>query len=332
MGRETGTRYNHCSLLQHLSEATILFDDHNMPLVDFIIRWLSEVKNRGLLHPNWHRGTPKSVSWATIEKYANSIAGALRLVHYYTTKIPFGIELAADPQWKVFTEGLKYKAKSSKPHQDLPTKPDEVFEAIRRGMTSDEEIERKAAAVLMWSWLTAARIGDMTQVRIEDIRVNASTGSATVTFRRGKGVRQRADKQAYTLDILIGDPSSSEPIEKNWWSLAMESMRNSSNGWLWQCQSREERVKLGEAAAKLLNNAFTQRSIRRGAAQAMARAGISEETIMKFTGHSNVKSLRIYLDYGMAYVRGNAETRKASEALLPTRSGGTQHGRVHSTS
>jgi hypothetical protein len=43
-----------------------------------------------------------------------------------------------------------------------------------------------------------------------------------------------------------------------------------------------------------------QRSIRRGSLMALASTGISEKELLHFSGHTNVTTLRRYLDWGRA--------------------------------
>ena len=61
------------------------------------------------------------------------------------------------------------------------------------------------------------------------------------------------------------------------------------------------------------------RAMRRGALQTMALAGVSAETLMTFSGHTNDKTLKRYLDWGRLF--GAAET--AGRAAARHLAGGT---------
>ena len=50
-------------------------------------------------------------------------------------------------------------------------------------------------------------------------------------------------------------------------------------------------------ALRVINPDLEQRSIRRGALQAMAENGVSEEMLMRFSGHTQVTTLRRYLNW-----------------------------------
>ena len=50
-----------------------------------------------------------------------------------------------------------------------------------------------------------------------------------------------------------------------------------------------------------MNRSLEQRSLRRGAIQALAKSpGITDEVLMMFSGHTQVATLRRYLSWGVA--------------------------------
>jgi hypothetical protein len=75
------------------------------------------------------------------------------------------------------------------------------------------------------------------------------------------------------------------------------------NGFLWPMPSAKAREQLGTQVRLLLREVcgdpdLGQRSIRRGALQYLSAQGVPEATMMHFSGHSRVETLRRYLSWG----------------------------------
>jgi hypothetical protein len=76
---------------------------------------------------------------------------------------------------------------------------------------------------------------------------------------------------------------------------------------------------MGKVVATALKQAdpeLEQRSIRRGALQHMASDGeTSEETLMMFSGHRRVETLRRYLDWGKKHALREGRGKAAAASL-----------------
>ena len=70
-------------------------------------------------------------------------------------------------------------------------------------------------------------------------------------------------------------------------------------------------------ALRTINPKYEQRSIRRGALQTMASHGTDEETLMRFSGHTQVGTLRRYLNWNTINSKVQADMEKAAASLLP---------------
>ena len=83
--------------------------------------------------------------------------------------------------------------------------------------------------------------------------------------------------------------------------------------WAWHAPTPQQRASLTEDLLTLIravgSPALRQSSIRRGALQRMATLGASEEDLMHFSGHTNVRTLRRYL--GWNKVSATAERTQA---------------------
>ena len=77
------------------------------------------------------------------------------------------------------------------------------------------------------------------------------------------------------------------------------------------------------AALRRVSHDLENRSIRRGALQALANAGTPEDVLLLFSGHTNVVTLRRYLGWGSIGTAKRTTMTTAAAALAPT--GGRRH-------
>ena len=69
-----------------------------------------------------------------------------------------------------------------------------------------------------------------------------------------------------------------------------------------------------KVALRVVDPALEQRSLRRGAIQALAASGLKDEELLHYSGHSSVQMLRRYLNYGLK--SGEAARRAERAAVL----------------
>ena len=72
-------------------------------------------------------------------------------------------------------------------------------------------------------------------------------------------------------------------------------------------------------ALKSVQNSYTTRSVRRGALQTMALAGVPLRTLADYAGHSarngDLSMTKRYLDWGRLFQEGEAAAMEAGRAL-----------------
>ncbi len=85
----------------------------------------------------------------------------------------------------------------------------------------------------------------------------------------------------------------------------------SKRKWLFQ-QVQGNHIKL---ALRRAHPDLEQRSLRRGAIQTLAATGLSDEELLKYSGHTNVQMLRRYLNFGKLSGEGKRLQQQAGHLL-----------------
>jgi hypothetical protein len=88
---------------------------------------------------------------------------------------------------------------------------------------------------------------------------------------------------------------------------------------VWPMSTKVDRKATGVEVRKLLreiNPDLEQRSLRRGALQAMGENGTSEADLLTFSGHASVEMLRRYLSWGSNSKARLDKARKAAGILI----------------
>jgi integrase len=214
--------------------------------------------------------------WSTMVTKMASVQGALALLPLYSRNLP-PILLKHSPEWVQAMKGAGKKATQEIAKQAKPATWANIQEAMRK-----EKSEKVKYAMLI-AWLTCARVGCVLQLRREDVR-ETEQGLA-VQFRRGKSVLVR--KTAYTVH------TAKIPEE---YRLPFQAFLCKQKGFIFfHVKGHQVKTSLRRADTML-----EQRSIRRGALQTLAKVGkMSLESMLAFSGHTNVKMLQRYLDFGM---------------------------------
>ena len=229
---------------------------------------------------------------STILKAQASVQGALKVLPLYKDGAP-SIRVP-DPIWSLSMKTRGMEAKEEKPVQPRPATAKEVFQAIEK--TKDDAI----ATALLLGWLTASRLGCILQLKKEDIMT--SKESLTITFRRGKGVRASGP---YTVHTAPLPNQFRDRWEKYFASRSTALFPRRLTG-------ASLRVALREVSPEL-----EQRSIRRGALQLMASNNTDEETLMRFSGHRRVDTLRRYLNWNTVNSLVQSKMSKSAAILTP---------------
>lgn len=216
--------------------------------------------------------------WSTTLKYLACAQGALSsLPLYRACRSP--ILISKDTIWTHGIRATARKARAELPQQPTAATWTEIEKCLRT------ERSLPIFVVVLLAWFTAARIGCILQLTKSDITVH-SDFTMSVRFTRGKSVLLRAS--AYTVH------TAPVPVE---FRDRLQRWLTERHTWLFPRETTGTQVKL---ALRRVNINLEQRSIRRGALQALSRApGMTDESLLLFSGHSNVRTLRRYLNWGV---------------------------------
>jgi len=276
LGIVSSTRKGHRRILRQMAQLPPHLYD--APLATALSEWANL------------RRTERRWQWSTTTTFLASTQGALQLLPLYT-KAPASIELKSSPEWRQTMRTCTRKANEEIGYQPKPA----TFADIERAMEEADTPRLKWA--LLIAWLTAARGGCTLLLRRENL-VLKPKGDLVVMFRRGKGVKARGP---YSVHTKV--PSHYLQDFAAW-------LDSHPGGWCFP-QVKGEHIKLG---LRKVDPQLEQRSIRRGALITLAKTGASEETLMRFSGHTNTRTLRRYLGWGSAEGQAKDLMTKAAAA------------------
>jgi Arc/MetJ-type ribon-helix-helix transcriptional regulator len=252
-----------------------------------IIKWIREQDGlnelsmeNGVMEAMARLRKNRSWKWSTTMKNMASFQGALK--HY-------GIELQ-NSQWKMAVRGVAIKAREERPKQARPATTDTIQRVV------EQETDLQLAAAIAMSWLTCARIGCISQLRKEDITIGEQNRMA-VTFRRGKAVRSRGPYTVHTK------------LPPQWADLIRSQLQRPQPFTTTSAKVRR--------ALRRVDKRLEQRSLRRGALQTLAEAGVPEEELLNFSGHTTLGMLRRYLDWGRVNQAKAQRQAQNADALQP---------------
>lgn len=236
--------------------------------------------------------------YSTTLKTAASLQGCLSLLPLYI-KDASRITLMQDVVWQQGMRTLQRACKEEKPNQPTPATMGQLFSMVNSYYASPR---KDVATALLLGWLTAARLGCILQLRSEDIAFN-SDSSITITFRRGKSVRTRGPYTVHATHL----PAQYLKELKEYVSFRdTKIFPNALTG-------DKMRIAIKEKFPNL-----EQRSLRRGALQLMASQGVSEESLMRYSGHTRVQTLHRYLNWNAVNSKVQGEMQRAGKGLIPT--------------
>lgn len=220
-------------------------------------------------------------------KAAASLQGAMKILPLYFEEAE-SVKLGESPIWTLAMRTFQHRCKEELPNQPQAATWKQVSDAIKQTKNDAQ------AMALLLGWLTAARLGCIRALSKDHVKL--SKDALSITFHQGKGARARGPYTVHT-----------QPIPKEFCAR-----------WKKYFDSRDSKLfphhltgsSLKDALRKV-DKSLEQRSIRRGALQTMAQNGASEETLMRFSGHTQVATLRRYLNW-------NAINSKVQEEMVST--------------
>lgn len=211
---------------------------------------------------------------STLMHKAASLQGALKLFPIYHQGAPC-IMLTDAPQWRLACRKFQQDAREEKPVQARPATWAEVKAAINKANSSGVKV------ALLLGWLTASRLGCILSLAPSDVVINRGF-TLSITFYRGKGVKARGPYTVHTAAV--------PPVFRNMLKRHLEER-------LSRVFPRHLKGSSLKDALRAVNVKLEQRSIRRGALQTMALNGSDEKTLMLYSGHTQVSTLRRYLNW-----------------------------------
>ena len=164
------------------------------------------------------------------------------------------------------------------------------------------QLDLPGQVLLIASWLHAARAGNLAPVKIKEITFSTDeVGNRwSILWNQAKTVPKVGpytthsaipDEWRKLLELFIGNRSPDSLLfSEDFWKLAMKSLSE---------------------ALKSVHKTADIRCIRRGALCAMAETGVDLETLLTFSGHTNVQMLLRYLKQGKA---AGARAKKGASA------------------
>ena len=280
-----GTRGAHRRALEFVSRIATNYDQTRAA------RAILEALVRGKEARRW--------KWATVLKYSASIQGATKLLPMYVEHP--SIEISEDVEWR---QGLRYI--SMRTREEAPRAVLAVTHAtIEQGCALESHGLTRAA--LMLTWLVAGRVGDILGLNRCDVGYEDRTGTVTVTYRRGKTIARRGPYAVHSQ------------VPENWRPVFAGLPLDNRDSKLFA----GVKVSGVTAAIRRADARAEARSIRRGALQVMAESGIDEPTLLLFSGHTSLATLRRYLQWGAIGSEKKRVMRDAARKLYggeePTR-------------
>ena len=214
----------------------------------------------------------KRWQWSTTLTRMAATQGALRLLPLYSGHET--IDLRDNPMWAQAMRTARRETQCEVGYQPKAITAEDLRAAVAK------EPSQNVRMALVMAWATAARGGCTLQLRLSNVELSGS--NLQVQFRHGKSVIARGP---YTVHTAIPQ-----------WALGEFRMwlGKKRQGLLFQGVTGEQ-LKL---ALRRVDKLYEQRSIRRGSLQAMSLRGCSDEDLLLYSGHTNLKTLRRYLDWG----------------------------------
>ncbi|MBL4706629.1 MAG: hypothetical protein JKY54_19020 [Flavobacteriales bacterium] len=246
--------------------------------------------------------------WSTLDGYYGILLGAWRRLNQYTIR-PTPLTTWHLTSSRTFLDAHRYVTR--KKRESAVKFPVCVTIAeVRKMLAVMRETKAALHALCVIAWWSCARIGDAVQMHRDEV-VLQEDGNVTFHLRRGKGVTASTP---YTIHSFIVPTSPT--------FIAFQAfLRRAAPGPLFAAETKIEQDRWGiqlRDTARAINPALCQRSFRRGALQHLAmQSTVSEKVMLDFSGHTTVKMLRRYLNWGAVNEMVAQEARAAAVHLNP---------------
>lgn len=242
-------------------------------------------------------------SWTTYVRKLSLIQSALKNLPLYTDQ-PAEVDLNRSSVWRSACQFARKMMKQSDTHPAQPLSKDQ-FEEVMKVLRSRSPT---TALYLMLMWCTAARAVDIERLKVKDVAITSvatrmpvaevdvdfrraaeelstEVTYITVQMKRGKGAHFRGP---YTVFTAI--PRNEASILSQMLATRRPSVRLFPD----IAQRRTEAL----VELRKVDTRTSVPSIRRGAIRFLAAQGLTQEELMKVTGHKRLETLLRYLGDG----------------------------------
>jgi len=259
----------------------------------------------------WERGHQREWQWQTLHRNMCSLVGACSNAPLYlNTDCSIPLSLSAH-----FRQAMSYvnqRAQQSQPRNQEAVSMEQVTVACEEAPF----LWQRVALALMWQ--TSARVGCILQLEMQDVTKIVRNGVETLSvhFARGKGVKMRGP---YTVFAALVEG----PWKDNLVAYMRQRQRDGAGprsplfpGTPEIPESRRTTALL--SAIRAADPALNLRAMRRGSLQAvMAQEGCTIEELMARAGHTNPKTTRRYLAFGLEDVEAQNLAVLRTQSLQP---------------
>jgi integrase len=212
----------------------------------------------------------------TVRTYVGSVIGVFRRADVYGLA---RIDLENDRIWRDFVRSCENEAMQADVDFPNPATRQTVAKVIKRAKAYGHTA---AAAILAIMWATLARFSDVIRLRSRNVKIDEH---CAFLFVEGKGVVQR--RAPYTVHTTLNRWRS---LVKSVWT------KRQQETYLFP-PSRHPQLRR-QVRHALSSEGLELRSLRRGGAQKLADKGVDDDILMRFTGHTNARTLSRYLHWG----------------------------------
>ncbi|MDP3761986.1 MAG: hypothetical protein Q8R01_15875 [Ramlibacter sp.] len=241
-------------------------------------------------------------AWSTVASALSSAASALVSLPLYSTELN-GVDIRSDPAYSAAMRRAQQNARISVRTSISEEMTPDVFRQLCGvdAASGSVVVLPSARLLLQVAWAFAGRIGDIRQLRPNDITFGAESPTgrmAVATFRFGKGAAfwgpysVHSVLPAATAKDLVAFAAVAKPGEPMW-------------------TTRDQAL----LSATVRELGLTLRSVRRGALLEAARRGVADENLRLLSGHKRQDTLLRYLGWGVASASATAAALERARAI-----------------
>jgi hypothetical protein len=229
--------------------------------------------------------------WGTMHAGMSTLAGTMNCLDAYSKAK--SVNLGKSASWRMAMRRIAKKANLEAVKQSAPA----TLADIKACTKILEPKRRSAKLMLVIAWAHAGRGSNVMTLT----KGNFSHKGKSIRWTKAKTTATRG---CYTTHSSYGEFSTFVQEE-------LDKIEDPTQ----QLFTKED-LKMVREALHERNPNFDLRSLRRGALQALAAKGYSDDLLMQFSGHTTTKSLYRYLNWGEKLGARFAQGQEAAEEAL----------------